>query len=528
MEKMELSPMRNMAKQKPEKPRRTKRVWRLKLNVTWQRMKKALKSGLRNRLRVHLASNLNKLPTLKINHHDLAIIRPIQHVMKKKKPIRPTMPLEKLLQLPYTAADFVDRGDAMTPTKSPVENISTRWRELHGLHNWEGLIEPLHPWLRREVVKYGEFVEATYDAFDFDPLSEFCGSCRYNPNKLFEELGLTKHGYKVTKYIYAMSHVDVPEWFERSHCTWSKDSNWMGYVAVSGDAETTRIGRRDILVAWRGTVAPTEWYSDLKTSLQRLGKTNIKVQSGFLGVYCSKGEFTRYNKLSASEQVMEEIRRLITFFRDRGEEVSLTLCGHSLGGALALLNAYDAATYFPDLFISVISYAAPRVGNIHFKEKLNELGVKTLRVVVKQDIVPKLPGFILNTILNKFTAITGRLKWIYRHVGTQLKLNMLHSPYLRRDPDYTGCHNLEIYLHLLDGYVSKTSKFRWNARRDVALVNKSTNMLITELKIPECWYERPFKGLVLNQYGRWVKPGRQAEHIPSPLNIESCQEPPPF
>lgn len=317
--------MRNMAKQKPEKPRRTKRVWRLKLNITWQRMKKALKSGLRNRLHVHLASNLNNLPILKINHHDLAIIRPIQHVMKKKKPIRPTMPLEKLIKLPYTAADFVDRGDAMTPTKSPVENISTRWSEIHGLHNWEGLIEPLHPWLRREVVKYEEFVEATYDAFDFDPLSEFCGSCRYNPNKLFEELGLTKHGYKVTKYIYAMSHVDIPEWIEKSYCTWSKDSNWMGYVAVSGDAETTRIGRRDILVAWRGTVAPTEWYSDLKTSLQRLGKTNIKVQSGFLGVYCSKGEFTRYNKLSASEQVTEEIRRLVTFFRDRGEEVSLTL-----------------------------------------------------------------------------------------------------------------------------------------------------------------------------------------------------------
>lgn len=195
---------------------------------------------------------------------------------------------------------------------------------------------------------------------------------------------------------------------------------------------------------------------------------------------------------------------------------------------MPLLNAYDAATYFPDLFISVISFAAPRLGNIHFKEKLNELGVKTLRVVIKQDIVPKLPGFILNTILNKLTAITGRLKWIYRHVGTQLKLDMLHSPYLRRDPDYTGCHNLEIYLHLLDGYVSKTSKFRWNARRDIALVNKKTNMLIKELKIPECWYERPFKGLVLNQYGRWVKPGRQAEHIPSPLSVESCQEPPLF
>lgn len=392
MEKMELSPMRNIVeRQNKTEKRRTnkKRVWRLKLNVTWHRIKKALKSTLRRRL------HLKKLATIKLHHHhhDLAIIRPIRHVMKKKKKtLRSTMPLSQLIRLPYTAADFIDHGYAMTPTKSPIETISTQWRELHGLHNWDGLIEPLHPWLRREIVKYGEFVEATYDAFDFDPLSEFCGSCRYNRHKMFEELGLSKHGYKITKYIYAMSHVDVPEWFEKSHLTWSKDSNWMGYVAVCGDAETARIGRRDILVAWRGTVAPSEWYADLKASLQPLGKTNIKVQEGFLSIYSSKGEFTRYNKLSASEQVMEEITTLVNFFRDRGEEVSLTICGHSLGGALALLNAYDTATHFPGLFINVISFGAPRVGNIHFKEKLNELGVKTLRVVVKQDIVPKLPG----------------------------------------------------------------------------------------------------------------------------------------
>ncbi|KAK8581059.1 hypothetical protein V6N13_144104 [Hibiscus sabdariffa] len=120
--------------------------------------------------------------------------------------------------------------------------------------------------------------------------------------------------------------------------------------------------------------------------------------------------------------------------------------------------------------------------------------------------------------------MTGRLKWIYRHVGRQLKLDVLMSPYLTRDPDYTGSHNLETYLHLLDGYISKTSRFRWNARRDVALVNKTTDMLIKELKIPEFWYQKPFKGLVLNQYGRWVKPGRQPEHIPSPLSIRSNHE----
>lgn len=45
----------------------------------------------------------------------------------------------------------------------------------------------------------------------------------------------------------------------------------MGFVAVSGDEESQRIGCRDITVAWRGTVAPAEWYEDLQNQLKPLG-----------------------------------------------------------------------------------------------------------------------------------------------------------------------------------------------------------------------------------------------------------------
>ncbi|KAK9267201.1 hypothetical protein L1049_009621 [Liquidambar formosana] len=145
-----------------------------------------------------------------------------------------------------------------TPTKSPKEDIWDKWHEVHGFSDWDNLLDPLHPWLRREIVKYGEFAQATYDAFDFDSFSEYCGSCRYNRHKLFDKLGLSHNGYKASKYIYAMSHIDMPQWLERSHLgdTWSKDSNWMGFVAVSDNEEsqsdrTTRHRRR---VAWdRGT-----------------------------------------------------------------------------------------------------------------------------------------------------------------------------------------------------------------------------------------------------------------------------------
>ncbi|GMN54553.1 hypothetical protein TIFTF001_023676 [Ficus carica] len=406
-----------------------------------------------------------------------------------------------------------------TPTMSPKEVIAEKWREIHGSNGWENLLDPLHPWLRREIVKYGEFAQSTYDAFDYDSFSEYCGSCRYNARKLFDKLGLRKNGYKVSKYIYAMSQIDVPRWLERSHLvdSWSKDSNWMGYVAVSDDEETRRIGRRDIVVAWRGTVAPSEWYEDLQRKLEPIGIDDAKVEHGFLSIYTSKCESTRYNKSSASEQVMKEVKRLLEMYGEKGEEVSLTITGHSLGGALALLNAYEVAHTFPGLPISVISFGAPRVGNIAFRDKLHQMGVKTLRVTVKQDIVHRMPGLVLNESLQKFDEITGTLEWIYTHVGAELKLDVRSSPYLKHGFNLIGFHSLETYLHLVDGFLSTTTTFRNNARRDVALVNKACDILVDELRIPQSWYQLANKGLVCNAHGRWVKPKREIEDIPSPV-----------
>ena len=404
-----------------------------------------------------------------------------------------------------------------TPTTSPKEVIAQKWQDMHASSNWESLLDPLHPWLRREIIKYGEFAQATYDAFDFDSHSEYCGSCRYNRHKLFETLGLSGNGYKVKKNIYAMSHVNMPQWLERSKLaeTWSKDSNWMGYVAVSDDEETRRIGRRDIVVAWRGTVAPTEWYEDLQRKLEPIGHGDAKAEHGFLSLYTSKKDSTRYNKSSASEQVMKEVTRLVELYREKGEEVSLTITGHSLGGALALLNAYEAASTIPNLPVSVISFGAPRVGNIAFRDELHQLGVKTLRVVIKQDVVPWMPGLVFNESLQKL-EITGTLGWVYTHVGAELKLDVRSSPYLKRGLNWPGFHSLETYLHLVDGFVSTSSTFREEARRDVALVNKACDMLVDELRIPHCWYQLANKGLVCNAHGRWVKPKRDPEDIPSP------------
>lgn len=411
-----------------------------------------------------------------------------------------------------------------TPTTSPKENISEKWRQIQGSDDWNGLLDPLDPCLRREIIKYGEFAQATYDAFDFDSFSEYCGSCRYNRHKLFDKLGLTKSGYNVTKYIHAMSHIDLPKWVEKSRFadSWSKDSNWIGFVAVSDDHESSRIGRRDIVVAWRGTVAPSEWYDNMQQKLERIGQGESKVERGFLSIYTSKCERSRYNRSSASEQVMREVKKLINYYKKLGEQVSLTITGHSLGGALGLLNAYEAAKNFPGLPISVVSFAAPRVGNIAFRDELYQMGVKTLRLTLKQDVVPRMPGIVFNESLQRFDDLTGTLEWVYTHVGVELKLDVRSSPYLKKGLNLIGFHMLETYLHLVDGYHTAGSPFRVDSRRDVALVNKDCDMLVDELRIPHNWYQLANKGLIQNHHGRWVKPERDPEDIPSPtLEMES-------
>ncbi|URE17607.1 phospholipase A1-Igamma1, chloroplastic-like, partial [Musa troglodytarum] len=399
-------------------------------------------------------------------------------------------------------------------TSPPSSRIST------GRADWCRLLDPLHPWLRREIIKYGELAQATYDGFDFNPFSEICGSCLYGPHRLLDKLGLSRSGYEVSGYVYAMSHVDLPAWLERSiHAdAWSAESNWLGFVAVSDDEESRRIGCRDVVVAWRGTIAPTEWFESVEGKLEPLGDGHgaVKVEHGFLGVYASKSERTRCNKTSASEQVMAEIKRLVKRYRRQGEEVSLTITGHSLGGALALLNAYEAASAMPDLPVSVISSGAPRVGNAAFGDRLKEMNVKVLRVVVKQDVVPKMPGILFNEGLKRLESVTGKLGWVYSHVGLELGLDVRSSPFLKRGIDVAGFHNLEAYLHLVDGFRSSDDGLRSSFKRDVALVNEAGGMLRDDLKIPPCWYPAANKGMVCNAHGRWMKPAREPEDIPSP------------
>ncbi|XVF27263.1 hypothetical protein REPUB_Repub14bG0091800 [Reevesia pubescens] len=59
--------------------------------------------------------------------------------------------------------DLFSEAKYNTPTVSPKEIIADKWREIHGSKDWNELLDRLHPWLRQESVKYGEFAQATCD-----------------------------------------------------------------------------------------------------------------------------------------------------------------------------------------------------------------------------------------------------------------------------------------------------------------------------------------------------------------------------
>ncbi|KAG8389266.1 hypothetical protein BUALT_Bualt02G0211100 [Buddleja alternifolia] len=409
--------------------------------------------------------------------------------------------------------------------KQPNETeLAERWREMLGEDDWAGLLDPIDPLLRNELIRYGEMAQACYDAFDFDPYSKYCGSCRFTRRHFFDGLGLPEAGYDITRYLYATSNINLPNFFKNSRWpkVWSKNANWIGYIAVSNDKKSRELGRRDVCISWRGTVTRLEWIADLMDFLRPISSEKIpcpdprvRVESGFLDLYTDRDETCKYCKSSAREQVLTEVDRLINEVY-LNEEVSITVSGHSLGGALALLSAYDIVETGINVRVDtravpvcVFTFAGPRVGNARFRSRVELLGLKVLRVVNVHDIVPKSPGFFFNEKVHPMVMkMADNLPWSYSHVGVEVALDHKNSPFLREDGDLVCAHNLEAHLHLLDGYHGRGERFVIANGRDYALVNKGCDFLKDEYEIPPNWRQDHNKGMAKNKEGRWVQEDR--------------------
>ncbi|CAN1356391.1 Phospholipase A1-IIgamma [Linum perenne] len=388
-----------------------------------------------------------------------------------------------------------------------IGDIPKRWKELSGSNNWENLLDPIDIDLRRYLIHYGEMAQATVDAFNSDQFSMYAGDCRYPMGNFFDKVGLTicnPFKYEITKYLYATSKFPLPDcFFVKSLCKepWDKESNWMGFVAVATDEGKSVLGRRDVVIAWRSTVQPLEWIEDfdhpLVSAADIFGEdSGARVHRGWHSIYTSDNPDSAFSKTSARDQVLDEVEAVMKKYKD--EEISITVTGHSLGGALATLNAADIVAncfndHSPNPFpVTAFTYGCPRVGDKNFRDMVHSLkNLHLLRIRNAPDIVPIYP-FI------------G-----YKDLGVELGFDTCKSKYLRLPGRFSIWHNLEVYLHGVAGMQGIDDKdgFRLEIGRDIALINKRTDALKIRFLIPTNWWCMRNKGMVQQGDGSWKLEG---------------------
>ncbi|CAI9113777.1 OLC1v1014448C1 [Oldenlandia corymbosa var. corymbosa] len=405
------------------------------------------------------------------------------------------------------------------------------WSELMGSNDWEGLLEPLEINLRRLILRCGDFCQATYDAFNNDQNSKFCGSSRYGKRSFFDKVMMESgSNYQVHSFLYATARVGAHKAMflhSLSRESWDRETNWIGYIAVTTDEYSEEIGRREIYVAFRGTTRNYEWVNVMGAGLksaepllhQKVWKKDEdgsvinrsdsdeeddddlpKIMQGWLKIYVSNDPDSPFTNLSARDQLLAKIEELRNLYE--GEELSIIFTGHSLGASLSILAGFDLVENgLTDIPVSCIVFGSPQVGNRGFKEKLREFpNLKILHVKNKIDLIPHYPGHLLG----------------YHNTGIDLVIDTRKSPHLKGSKNPSDWHNLQAMLHIVACWNGPHGEFELKVKRSLALVNKSCGFLKDECLVPVCWWVEKNKGLVRDENGDWVAATPADEDLPVP------------
>eukprot|EP00750_Incisomonas_marina_P023715 INCI5053.17.p1 GENE.INCI5053.17~~INCI5053.17.p1 ORF type:complete len:1156 (+),score=168.17 INCI5053.17:92-3559(+) len=106
-----------------------------------------------------------------------------------------------------------------------------------------------------------------------------------------------------------------------------------------------------------------------------------RVHKGFLAAY-----------LRVRDEVLQTIQRLRT--PELGN-LPVLVTGHSMGGALATLSAFDLAQIVDPKYLMCSTFGCPRVGNVQFKRNYEALTFATWRFAANHDPVTRMPTYFL-------------------------------------------------------------------------------------------------------------------------------------
>lgn len=204
-----------------------------------------------------------------------------------------------------------------------------------------------------------------------------------------------------------------------------RDTEFIGFVAQSTAVAT------EYAVVFRGTDSDLDWVGDMEiwakpfTEIPNGGHT----EAGFTEMYRSlrartPGGGAAGAGAGAPVAYADAIKAM-------AGATQITVCGHSLGGALAILAAAVLGAQHGPEVLDCYTYAAPMVGNGQFAGTYNALVGDSYRIFNKPDLVRKVPG----------------TEFGYSQVLSGIEVDSLADPGIRKR---IACfHSLATYRRLL-------------------------------------------------------------------------------
>ena len=292
---------------------------------------------------------------------------------------------------------------------------------------------------KQMALSYGKFVLAAYGMFK-NP---------QGPDPLRPEPAGIPPGYELGAWIHMSDFIlDAAE------------PKFYGIVVHSEANPDTRI------IAIRGTEGAVEWIDDaaaLPVPFRQVPDAG-KVAYGFDKIYSTMTVVKRHLPATAtraestgpetfSGSFVEQLEQLaISREAERGlaapsadgrirPKRPTIVAAHSLGGALSTLLVMENDSKRKFDITTLCTFASPRVGNMEFVQRFNQLPIVSWRVVNSRDIVPKLPPHI-PVLLD------------YAHVDIACPFNSSHFA----KNSLVCWHSMETYLHWLDSSVPLLSQ----------------------------------------------------------------------
>jgi hypothetical protein len=195
-----------------------------------------------------------------------------------------------------------------------------------------------------------------------------------------------------------------------------------GFLAVSA--------AKELVAVIRGTDTILEWLHDaeyLMVPCPITGSQGLS-EDGFTAVYRS----LRIGQANGTPAAVASMKSYL----DSGSANSVTVSGHSLGGALATLLTLDVGLNTSCHAPIAYTFASPRTGEHLFAGAFNTAIATHYRIVNRQDLVPKLPPI---------------LPLPYEHVNTYFELV---PPPDAINPTIPCMHHLTTYLWLMNQQVA--------------------------------------------------------------------------